>query len=82
MSTAWVCHTLGGMGIAVDVVSLWLLGHKTSKKARRAGVFGMAIVNALFMVQGLLSGNWTLFAVSLLSTTLQTRAGINWKETK
>jgi hypothetical protein len=82
VSTELTCHILGGTGIAVDLVALWLLGHKTSKLARRAGVFGMALVNALFAVQGGLSGNWTLLAVSTISTTLQVRAGLNWKETK
>ena len=81
MATEVVCHVLGGTGIAVDVVSLWLLGHKTSNAARRAGIFGMAIVNLLFAIQGGLSGNWTLFGVSSLSTALQLRAGMNWKET-
>jgi hypothetical protein len=80
MTRSLACHVLGGTAIAVDIVSLWLIGHKTSKVARRWGIFGMALVNLLFAIQGALSGNWTLLVVSTMSTTLQVRAGYNWKE--
>lgn len=80
MSVATWCHILGGTGIAVDMLSLWLLGHKTSPKCRRLGVLGMAIVNLLFAIQGGLSANWTLLCVSSMSTALQLRAAKNWIE--
>jgi len=80
MMTEMVCHLLGGTAIAVDVVSLWLVGHKTSVLCRRIGMSGMSTVNALFAVQGLIMGNWTLLIVSAYSTAWQIRAAVNWRE--
>lgn len=71
-------HLLGGAAVALDVVSLWLLGDRRSWRRRRAGMLGMSGVNALFVVQAALVSNWTLLVVSGLSCGLQLRAVKNW----
>jgi hypothetical protein len=81
MTLSTVCHVLGGLGIGLDAVSLWMLGHRDSLKIRRTGILCMAGVNLLFAVQGVLLENWTLTIVSTMSWVLQTRAFINWKAT-
>ena len=79
MTIGTVCHVLGGLGIGLDAVSLWMLGHKDSLRIRRTGILCMAGVNLLFSVQGILLDNWTLAIVSIMSFILQTRAFVNWK---
>lgn len=71
-------HALGWTALVIDVLALWALGSK-DRRWRWWGVVGMAAVNALFVWQGYLMSNWSLVAVSALSTTLQTRAAINWR---
>ncbi len=74
-----ISASLGWTAFVIDVLALWALGSK-GKTGRLWGVIGMAAVNALFVAQGLLDYNWSLVAVSTLSTTLQTRAAYNWRK--
>lgn len=71
-------HALGWLAFAVDIVALSLLA-QPSWRARWWGMAGMAVVNALFLAQGVSLENLSLAAVSGVSFVLQCRVLWRWK---
>lgn len=73
-------HLLGWTALAIDVVAMWAIGHRTNHRVRRAGMLGMCVVNSMFGLQGVLLSNWSLASLSVICFIMQGRAWLNWRE--
>lgn len=70
---------LGWMCNVIFVTGMWLMGHKTSQKARSSGVLLTAICNIGYVLQSFIYNNYSLLFLCAIGAILQIRAFINWR---